>query len=500
MRDRIRVSLSSLRVVLAWLGCVCVAGVAFSSVVNAAGPTLVRGSDGVYQVDPGRTVGSGGGASYAQGTGASTVTKGAGQAMSQRIPGKVILDTLGMSKSLPATLSVTGPTVAAAAVRCLTRSVVCGAAVFGAATGIQSWLDSHDFTIDDDGYLARQPANPVDVGDGGVTKPTYYIMGTYYGAHQATCAAAGLTYDYDCNPGLLGSGDTLRSECDKYYEPLWSNPKTRCIAKLGVGTKYQTRILTGVGCPAGTTGPNASGLCVYGVNPPERLLPAEVESSIADYDPDPSDWPWLTKGIDFSVDDGSLTLDSPVEIVEPEVVITERDGAGNVTGTKGTVKSHNVGASSSSNGTSHPELVVETKTTTTTYDSAGNPTGSSEETTVSGSGSGDKELPKEPLTGCALYEPFCIWAEWTREPLPPEAAEPFSEFPVVTEIEVGDLDVDWRGQYVCPAPVVIDGVSVFTGHSWSVSYQPVCDLAGLSSGLIIAFAWVGAGLLVATRS
>ena len=55
--------------------------------------------------------------------------------------------------------------------------------------------------------------------------------------------------------------------------------------------------------------------------------------------------------------------------------------------------------------------------------------------------------------------------------------------------EVGSLTPAFQSQGACPSPVAL-------GHGWVVPFDAACDLAGLIRPLVIAFAWLAAGIYV----
>lgn len=97
------------------------------------------------------------------------------------------------------------------------------------------------------------------------------------------------------------------------------------------------------------------------------------------------------------------------------------------------------------------------------------------------------ELPE----GCALFDPFCKWAEWTQQDLDaeePDLSEFMNEFEPTEDGYTLDL-----GPAVCPDPITVS--IAFLGTDLELSYEPVCDLVTMIRPLLIATAYLFAGYI-----
>lgn len=94
----------------------------------------------------------------------------------------------------------------------------------------------------------------------------------------------------------------------------------------------------------------------------------------------------------------------------------------------------------------------------------------------------DLELPE----GCALFDPFCKWAEWTQQDLDEEEPD-FSLFINDFEPEEDSYTLDLGGT-VCPAPISVN--LGFLNTNLELSYEPACDLMTMIRPLILASAYL----------
>lgn len=92
------------------------------------------------------------------------------------------------------------------------------------------------------------------------------------------------------------------------------------------------------------------------------------------------------------------------------------------------------------------------------------------------------ELPE----GCALFDPFCKWAEWTQQDLDEEEPD-FSLFINEFEPDEDSYSLDLGGA-VCPAPITIN--IGFLNKDLELSYEPACDLMTMIRPLILASAYL----------
>lgn len=341
--------------------------------------------------------------------------------------------------------------------RCLT-SFRCNAALAGGAAGVQALFNGIDWVMGEGGAIKKQSAvsnvyNGVPDGYASVNSYSGVITSSGDGrvAVQYAYDIGGVAHYHFC-PASLGSYPLTG------FVVINSNSR---LCYFG-GDGYND-------------GPTSSPV------PPSEIPPA-VDNN---YNPDPSDLPYLNGGFDWSdpgvnfeiMDIPSITgADSPTFIEYP-------DGT-----SKGTYSEFDF--SWSNNPSKQPNVSVDETTTETTYSETGQPTGTTT-TTTTGSGSpanNEIEIP----TDCDFMPTVCRFIDWFTEPDPELSQEPdFTQLIDVIEIE-REFQVG-TSTAACPAPFQIRLAWV---PSVEVSLQPFCDLADLLRPLLLSLCFLYSGMII----
>lgn len=207
------------------------------------------------------------------------------------------------------------------------------------------------------------------------------------------------------------------------------------------------------------------------------LSPATVEDfeiAIASQ----TDWPATSK-IDEALRDAvkagaplalpkPAQITGPLEVSYPPTTVTNPDGSRTITTKKETITYGPDGA-----------IKVDTETTVKTFDAAGTQTGTSVIT----------ESPKvpepEPQTDCEKVPDALGCIKLGEAPAPEKLSK--------TNVAVSVVAQSFSGGGSCPSPLSFTVI----GHSYAVSYQPLCDRLIILKALFMAMAGVMAAFILA---
>lgn len=408
----------------------------------------------------------------------------------------------GLSQSLPSGIEITGMRENAqtlrgplgvnlnaginslrnAGIRCV-KSLRCNFALTAGAAGLQALLDQIDGLLDNPGISRRSyevdetRCSPVDGLD--------CITSRY---SQGACANA------SCSN--LANADIL-IRTPRGQDGCPSNAEHGCAASFKRVLEYPNRNpprnryeLVGVS-------PHSWDGLGYYIPGTEPLIPvvttpltdSEIDDLFDNYSPTPSDWNWLTGGLDLSAPDVTVEVtDLPVLDGSNEPNFIEwSDGT-----SRGTFNIYT--PTVSNNNSSKPEIEVKDQQTEISYDNQGNPTGSNTSTTtLTPSPGGSPSSPEINIpTDCDFMPTVCRFIDWFTEPEPlPDPDQEIKDLVQVYEdggrqVEVGP------SMGSCPPPRV---VALSFVPAVEVSFQPFCDLAAAVRYWLLAIAYFGAAYL-----
>lgn len=388
----------------------------------------------------------------------------------------------GLSQSLPAGIEITGlrqnaqtlrgplgvnintglNSLKNGAVRCLT-SMRCSTLLGLGSLGLQALLDSMDWELGPDGRPTELGPYPDSVPEG---IPSF--------------AAAGYSF---VNPNLLPEGHII-----VYREPLPSGHTQfrSCALRARIYQSDPYSYLYAYN--------PQSNQCFYtaeGFTPDRQFVsPSAIADAVNDnYSPDPTDWNWLTGGMNFSDPDVTIEI-TDVPILdgsnEPNF-IQWSDGT-----SRGTFNIYT--PTVRNNNSSKPEIEVKDEQTEISYDEQGNPTGSNTSTSIlTPSPGGSPSSPDINIpTDCDFMPTVCRFIDWFTEPDPlPDPDDSIRDLVQVYEdggrqVEVGP------SMGSCPPPRV---VALSFVPAVEVSFQPFCDLAAAVRYWLLAIAYFGAAYL-----
>lgn len=353
--------------------------------------------------------------------------------------------------------------------RCFT-SFRCNAALMVGSAGIESFIDSIGWLIDEGGTITMLPSDPLYKPplSGSYNASDNYSGGPVTGFPSAKAACA------------VTSGCVMQGRCKP---DQWTEIQFRCCAPdLSTCGGLASRVGP-LSCPSGST-LTPAGCVIDGQNLPvsEKDIQDAVNTS---YNPHPSDLPFLASGgLDFSgegVDIEIVDIPSVTGINSPDY-IEYSDGTA-----KGTYSEYEFtwGAPSK-----QPEISVNERTVETTYSSTGEPTGTT--TTTSSSSGSPANNPPEIPTDCDFMPTVCRFIDWFTEP-DSELAQDADFSQLIDDVDIErDFSVG-SSTASCPAPFVIPLKWV---PSVEVSLQPFCDFADLLRPVLLALAYLVSGAII----
>lgn len=394
------------------------------------------------------------------------------------VPSVTVRPGGGLSQSLPAGIEITGlrqnaqtlrgPLGASinaglgalrnTAVRCFS-SFRCNNVLTIGAIGISELLRQNDM-FNNDGTIMTEPVfNPPVIDP---VLADYEVLGRT--ADQIECSVSDdyLLVRVRDTGQVVGGNPILHCQsCPSEYSP----PNTTLTLPL-------------VGYAQGS---NRRPLCLYDPILPPADSPGNYSSPtpvdnlddlFSDYTPHPSDWNFLTGGLNFS--DPGVTIDiTDIPILdgsnEPNF-IEWSDGT-----SRGTFNTYT--PTVRNNGSQKPEIEVKDQQTEISYDAQGNPTGSSTSTTVTppsvstgGGGSTSIDVP----TDCDFMPTVCRFIDWfTESDTQPDPDQEIRDMVQIYEDGGRDVIVG-PDSGACPLPRTIELSLV---PSVEFSFQPFCDLA-----------------------
>lgn len=372
---------------------------------------------------------------------------GLSQSISSGIEITALKDGKTYSSTINASVRAGASAVKNGAVRCLT-SFRCNLAMGAGALGLEALLDGLDWVMD---------------GPGGISESTVGFEEPDTPGNVLFTTAWSLT-QYDVFAGVSGGRDWY---CRSTAEQWGGGPKYPLCGISNNRCSY---------CNDGT-----SGLV-------EELTPLSESDIITgvnnSYNPHPSDWRWLTGGLDLSAPDVDIEIVDIPSITgagSPDF-IEWHDGT-----SQGTYSE--LDFSVSGNPGKQPSISVRETTTATDYDAQGNPTGTTTSTTESTS---SLFPPVEPPTDCEFMPTVCRFIEWFTEPDP--SPDPDQEIRDLVQVyEDGGREVVVGSDAgSCPPPRTIQ-LSLVPPVEFS--FQPFCDLATAVRFWLLALASFGAAYM-----
>lgn len=281
-----------------------------------------------------------------------------------------------------------------------------------------------------------------------------------YGSPEAACKASIVAQGgFKTDPGTV-----TRVGADS-YNCYWANPP---VAGQSLG-----RVVASGSCPAGTTN-DGSGRCVgertWSPATEEQLQTALQESLVAN----PNKAPEVLRSVVDYVRPEAQPLDvtGPETLVGPSTTITTVTDAGVETRLRATT--YNISYQGD------VVTVTETTTTTTTHPDASQTVETA--TTAEPQAGGEQAPPEEPTPDVCVEHPDASGCA----PLGDHGEEP--------ELQDESRDVSFEATLsangTCPASKSLS----IMGRSYSLSWGPICDLASGVRPVVIALAWLSAGV------
>lgn len=357
--------------------------------------------------------------------------------------------------------------------RCLT-SFRCNAAFAAGAAGVQLLFDGIDALIDDAGNVTRMtPTYSDDLTGYRWVPDSGPATGVPFPSPSHACEATKSQYRPDLVSLIKGSDS-------KYY----------CTVS---GPSYPEHTYgidrAGSSCPDGFPYDSKLDACViYSTAPfpPDELADAVDDS----YIPDPSDFPYLTGGFDWSHPDVNFEItDIPSAVSDSSTFTQYPDGTSKSSETQ-------FDFSWSNNPSKQPNVSVDETTSETTYSETGQATGTTTTiTTSTGTGGGGGQPPSNEIeipTDCDFMPTVCRFLEWFQEP-DPETSQDIDFTQLIDTIDIEREFQVGSSTAACPAPFQI---SLAWVPSVEVSLQPFCDLADLLRPFLLSLCFLYSGMII----
>lgn len=176
----------------------------------------------------------------------------------------------------------------------------------------------------------------------------------------------------------------------------------------------------------------------------------------------------------------SLSLSNP----SPQVTSTQSSSVTSDGQTLTTTKTTTVTPSVTENGTGSPifntTIVTETVTKNENGETVKSETDSVTPTPI------PSQPPEPPLTGCDLYQPFCDFWDWVREPFN-ETADFDSLAAVPFDPNAPEYSLTENNS--CPAPIVFN-LTAIGGQQVSFEWDLICDFMEYIRALVLAGAYL----------
>lgn len=476
MHGRIKRSSNYRAMALCVLGCSYLAIAPISAIAQGAGgkgvSVTVNPTTG-YTVINSQTIGTPRGTTVGPSGGVPSVTTRPGGGLSQSLPAGI--EITGIRQNAQTLRGPLGVNINAGlnslrngAIRCVT-SMRCTTALGLGSMGLQMLLDEIDGTLNEEGRLEIRGQNDPDA-----TLPPYDGHVITVSGSRAQSGAGAQCHNNRTNRGEIVveryGVDGCRSCGENWNQPYnlvgYDSSNRNCL--YGDGTSLD---------PNWARGPSTI--------PPASDVPPYFDN----YTPQPSDWNWLTGGMNFSDPDVTIditdlpTLDGSNE---PNF-IQNSDGT-----SRGTFNIYTPTARY--NGSQKPEIEVRDQQTETNYDEQGNPTGSSTSTgTMTPNPGGSASSPDIVIpTDCDFMPTVCRFIDWFTEPdTQPDPDQEIRDLVQVYEDGGREVTVG-PDSGSCPAPRIIELSLV---PSVEFSFQPFCDLATAVRFWLLAIASFGAAYM-----
>jgi len=394
--------------------------------------------------------------------------------------GAAIRSGSGVLSPVTAGLQYGGAKVKSAAGACLRAPVRCNLVGVAVGLGFQAVLDSVDGVFDSSGIVTGNSP-----GSGSVQYPEFRFIPK----------GVLLNYQHDFYP-FLPFCDGCTYDVPDVRSVVSGNPNppaNRILARIysrGLSDHINnSQVFHYVFCKSAASGGRSfvgftehSGntRCLYSSSLDRAdLIPMVIPQPLYeflgdDFHFDESDIPFLLPELEVGTPD-LINLPTPDPLVLDETIVEVDDGSSSSTVFEESTRVQEYVISD--NNTKSP--IVEKKVTETRnrYQD-GVLVESLTETTVESAQ--DTDISPAPGAGgaidiptdCALYNPFCLWAEWTQQPLDGDEPDLSSLLAPDVEPEVYDSGL---GAGACPEPI---SLSIgFLSRSIEVSYQPLCDYA-----------------------
>lgn len=387
------------------------------------------------------------------------VEKMPGGGLAQPISSGIEITALKQSAPVGVKLRMGLNAVRGAATRCFT-SLRCNMALSAGASGLQALLDGVDWVMDEGGKPGKLQRE---------------VTPDHYGPRpEGTKVTTSWSANYPEPRVLVGFLNGRNRYCMASASEYAGGPE---YSLIGVNNNQ----------------------CFYGTGDPvyattlDPVTTAEIDAAVAGYNPDPSDLPWLSPGIDLSAADVDLDITDPPSIREPAGTKTIYDAAGNPVEVQDTNIWHDFAPVD--NPGKEPGLKdVETQKVDR-YGPGGEPAGSTT-TVVTRPPSSPGVPPTSTPVDCDLMPTLCKWFDWTQDGWEdPEEPDLEGLRQVIDLREYEESVVIGPGLMACPEPLAL--YVPYLDVEVGISYQPFCDLADLLNPLLIALAYfAGAVLLV----
>lgn len=350
--------------------------------------------------------------------------------------------------------------------RCLT-SMRCNMALAGGAAGLQALLDGIGGLIEN-GSVVQKKGNSLDLIPDGTSHSPAITRRASEPVPDSSRGGMLLMTQFDEYNEHNGITTTWNVYCHAH---AYNRPGDRLIG-YQMSPYRRCYYLPGASPDDWYfTGPMPSG---------------DLEGAIdSQYNPDPSDLPFVSGGLDFSAPDVNFEIMDIPSITgsDSPTFIENSDGT-----SKGTYSEFEF--SWSNNPSKQPEVSVDETTTETTYSLTGEPTGTTTTTTTGSGSSANVEI--EIPTDCDFMPTVCRFIDWFTEPDPELSQEPdFTQL-----IDVIDIERDFQvgtSTAACPAPFQI---SLSWVPSVEVSLQPFCDLADLLRPFLLSLCFLYSGMII----
>lgn len=395
--------------------------------------------------------------------------------LSQSISSGIEITALKKSAPVTSKLRMGAGALKNAGVRCLT-SARCNIAMMAGAAGLNKLFDGLDWVMGDGGKITKR-----DYSAGSGSQAGYIL-------DVDSRAVSSYSFTHDC-PAFVPAGESVQCSGSWSYRAGQAVDSSSVFSSnLNRATHYYRIRVYNASDIIGLTYRRHSDVGFDLVPVSDADIAEGVDSN---YNPEPSDLPFLSPQIDLSAPDVDIEITNSPRLESPPVTKTIHDADGNPISVQETNIWHDF--SPVNNPSKSPGFDEKVTEETNTYDSAGNLTGStSTVTNNTASNTTTNEAPETPID-CDLMPSLCKWMEWTQED--PDLDEPDLDS-IRQVIDLRDYQESVTigpDVLACPAPYELS--IGFIDRSVSISFEPFCQLADFMRPLLLMLAFFSAAYI-----